>query len=104
MTERAGQGARWPAVSRQRVNPATGRDRAAGQSPVGLTFRYKAARPMPPTMRRPCAEHAQTFYAGPSLIRGEGFADWFRRFPRIFVASPRSAQNRVQKRAFLGGA
>ena len=88
MTERAGQGARWPAVSRQRVNPATGRDRAAGQSPVGLTFRYKAARPMPPTMRRPCAEHAQNMrrtcayvYAGPSLIRGEGFADWFRRFP-----------------------
>ena len=50
MTERAGQGARWPAVSRQRVNPATGRDRAAGQA-AGLTFRYKAARPMPPTMR-----------------------------------------------------
>ena len=59
MTEQAGQGVRWPAVSRQRVNPATGRDRAAGQSPLGLTFRYKAVRPMPPTMRRPCAEHAQ---------------------------------------------
>ena len=86
------------------VNPATGRDRAAGHSPLGLTFRYKAARPMPPTMRRTCAEHAHTFYAGPSFIRGEGFADWFRRFPRIFVASPRSAQIRVQKRAFLGGA
>ena len=39
----------------KRLNPATGRDRAAGQSPVGLTFRYKAARPMPPTMLRPCA-------------------------------------------------
>ena len=86
------------------LNPATGRDRAAGPSPLGLTFRYKAARPMPPTMRRTCAEHAHTFYAGPSLIRGEGFADWFRRLPSIFVASPRSAQNRVQKRAFLGGA
>ena len=71
--ERTGRGARWPAVSRQRVNPATGRDRAAGQSPLGLTFRS-------PTMRRPCAEHAHTFYAGPSLIRGEGFAYWFRRF------------------------
>ena len=35
------------------VNPATGRDRAAGHSPLGLTFRYKAARPMPPTMRGP---------------------------------------------------
>ena len=34
-------------------------DSAAGQSPVGLTFRYKAPRPMPPTMRRTCAEHAQ---------------------------------------------
>ena len=34
---------------------------------------------------------------------GEGFADWFRRFPRI-VASPRSFQKRVQKRVFLGGA
>ena len=100
MTERAGQGARWPAVSRQRVNPATGRDRAAGQSPLGLTFRYKAARPMPPTMSGPCSDHAGTFWAGPSLIRGEGFADWFRRFSRIFVAPPRSAQ----KRAFLGGA
>ena len=88
----------------KRLNPATGRDRAAGQSPLGLTFRYKAARPMPPTMRRTCAEHAHTFYAGPSLIRGEGFADWFRRFPRIFEASPCSAQSRVQKRAFLGGA
>ena len=84
----------------KRLNPATGRDRAAGQSPVGLTFRYKAARPMPPTMRRTCAEHAHTFYAGPSLIRGEGFTDWFKRFPRIFVASPRS----VQKRVFLGSA
>ena len=62
MTERAGQGARWPAVSRQRVNPATGR------------------RPMPPTMRRKCAEHEQNFCAGPALIRGEGFADWFKRF------------------------
>ena len=92
MTERAGQGARWPAVSRQRVNPATGRDRAAGQSPVGLTFRYKAARPMPPTMRRtcadhaptmrrPCSDHAHTFCTGPTLIRGKGFADWLRRFP-----------------------
>ena len=49
--QRTGRGARWPAVSRQRVNPATGRDRAAGQSPVGLTFRYKAVRPMPPTMK-----------------------------------------------------
>ena len=29
VTERAGQGARWPAVLRQRVNPATGRDWAA---------------------------------------------------------------------------
>ena len=47
---------------------------------------------MPPTMRRTCAEHAHTFYAGPSLIRGEGFADWFRRFPRIFVASPKPSQ------------
>ena len=87
-------------TGRQPLNPATGRDRAAGHSPLGLTFRYKAARPMPPTMRRTCAEHAHTFYAEPSLIRGEGFADWFRRFPRIFVASPRS----VQKRVFLGGA
>ena len=78
--ERTGRGARWPAVSRQRVNPATGRDRAAGQSPLGLTFRYKAARPMPPTMSGPCSDHAGTFWAGPSLIRGEGFADWFRRF------------------------
>ena len=26
--EREGQGAQWPAVARQRVNPATGRDRA----------------------------------------------------------------------------
>ena len=51
MTERAGQGARWPAVSRQRVNPATGRDRAAGHSPLGLTFRYKAARPHARTMK-----------------------------------------------------
>ena len=42
-------------LSRQRVNPATGRDRAAGHSPLGLTFKYKAARPMPPTMRGPCA-------------------------------------------------
>ena len=42
-------------TGRQPLNPATGRDRAAGQSPVGLTFRYKAARPMPPTMRRTCA-------------------------------------------------
>ena len=80
MTERAGQGARWAAVSRQRVHPATGRDRAAGQSPLGLTFKYKAARPMPPTMRRTCAEHEQNFCAGPALIRGEGFADWFKRF------------------------
>ena len=76
MTERAGQGARWPAVSRQRVNPATGRDRAAGQSPVGLTFRYKAARPMPPTMSGPCGYVLGWAF----LIRGEGFADWFRRF------------------------
>ena len=35
--ERTGRGVRWPVVSRQRVNPATGRDRAAGQSPLGLT-------------------------------------------------------------------
>ena len=76
MTERAGQGARWPAVSRQRVNPATGRDRAAGQSPFGLTFRYKAARPMPPTMRVRCGYVLGWAF----LIRGEGFADWFRRF------------------------
>ena len=75
--ERTGRGARWPAVS---LNPATGRDRAAGQSPLGLTFRYKAARPVPPTMRGPCSDHAGTFWAGPSLIRGEGFADWLRRF------------------------
>ena len=113
--ERTGRGARWPAVSRQRVNPATGRDRAAGQSPVGLTFRYKAARPMPPTMRRtcadhtptmrrPCSDHAHTFCTGPTFIRGEGFADWLRRFPRIFVAFPRSVQKRVQKQVFLGGA
>ena len=57
-------------------SPATGRDRAAGQSPLGLTFRYKAARPMPPTMRRTC-----TYVFGWAfLMRGEGFADWFRRF------------------------
>ena len=74
--ERTGRGARWPAVSRQRVNPATGRDRAAGQSPLGLTFRYKAARPMPPTMRGPCAYVLGWAF----LIRGEGFADWFKRF------------------------
>ena len=54
---------------------------------------------MPPTMRGPCAEHAHTFYAGPSLIRGEGFADLFKRFLRSFVASPR----RVTKQALLGG-
>ena len=42
-------------TGRQPLNPATGRDRAAGQSPLGLTFRYKAARPMPPTMSGPCA-------------------------------------------------
>ena len=99
MTERAGQGARWPAVSRQRVNPATGRDRAAGHSPVGLTFRYKAARPMPPTMRRTCAEHAHTFYAGPSLIRGEGFADWFRRFCSISPQHPKTSP----KTSIFGG-
>ena len=50
-------------------------------------------------MRGPCAEHAHTFYAGPSLIRGEGFAELFKRFLRSFVASPR----RVTKRALLGG-
>ena len=52
----------WPPVEGRRhpLNPATGRDRAAGQSPGGLTFRYKAARPMPPTMRRTCADHAPT--------------------------------------------
>ena len=33
MKEREGQGDRWPAVSRQRANPHTGRDRAAGLSP-----------------------------------------------------------------------
>ena len=54
---------------------------------------------MPPTMKGPCADHAHAFCAGPALIRGEGFADWFRRFSRIFVASPR----RVTKRALLGG-
>ena len=78
-------------MSRQRVNPATGRDRAAGQSPLGLTFRYKAARPMPPTMRRPCSDHAHTFCAGPSLIRGEGFADWFRRFCSISPQHPKTS-------------
>ena len=67
--------------------------------PAGLTFRYKAACPMPPTMKGPCAHHAHTFCAGPALIRGEEFADWFRRFSRIFVASPR----RVTKRALFGG-
>ena len=87
-------------MSRQRVNPATGRDRAAGQRWLALTFRYKAARPMPPTMHRTCAEHAHTFNAGPSLIRGEGFADWFRRFPKIFVAPP---QKRVQKTSIFRG-
>ena len=93
MTERAGQGARWPAVSRQRVNPATGRDRAAGQSPLGLTFRYKAARPMPPTMSGPCAYVLGWAF----LMRGEEFRGLVY---AIFVASPRSAQ----KRTFLGGA
>ena len=93
MTERAGQGARWPAVSRQRVNPATGRDRAAGQSPLGLTFKYKAARPMPPTMRRTCAYVlCWAFPYKRQRIRELVLA--------IFVASPRG----VQKRAFLGGA
>ena len=50
--ERTGRGARWPAVSRQRVNPATGRDRAAGQSPQDLP---SGRRPRAPC-RRPCAE------------------------------------------------
>ena len=84
-------------MSRQRVNPA---DVIRPQAkPAGLTFRYKAVRPMPPTMQGPCADHVYTFCAGPALIRGEGFADWFRRFSRICVASPR----RVTKRALCGG-
>ena len=36
LNERTGRGAWWPAVSRQRVNPATGRHRAADPSPQGL--------------------------------------------------------------------
>ena len=39
-------------TGRQPLNPATGRDRAAGQSPLGLTFRYKAARPMRSAQKR----------------------------------------------------
>ena len=73
-------------MSRQRVNPATGRDRAAGQSPLGLTFRYKAARPMPPTMRVRCGYVLGWAF----LIRGEGFADWFRRFCSISLQRPKT--------------
>ena len=58
-------------------DPATGRDRAAGQARRAW---YKAVRPMPPTMKGPCADHEHTFCAGPALIRGEGFADWFSDF------------------------
>ena len=73
-------------MSRQPLNPATGRDRAAGQSPLGLTFRYKAA-------------HAGTFWAGPFLIRGEGFADWFRRFCSISPQHPKTSP----KTSIFGG-
>ena len=38
--------------------------------------------------------------AAPATIRGEGFADSFRRFLRTFSQSPR----RVKKQVFLGGA
>ena len=89
MTERAGQGARWPAASRQRVNPQRGasdpvvRDTAEGLGPEGLPSGIRPAalcRGPLPTMRYTFALRQ----AGPALIRGEGFPDLLRRFLAAF--------------------
>ena len=56
------------------------RDIAEGLGPQGLPSGIGPAA----LCRRPTADHALYFCAGPALIRGEGFPDLFRRFLAAF--------------------